>query len=253
MNYREELFKALTTGIDGVFRDKSIDALVEVCKAARKEGYNAGLEDGKISDDAFDEKVKEAYENGANDAWELAYKLEESPLDFDDGIERRDIWGYMDVEDIINQLTGAQALADLKEYEAKQKVFKVGDRVRTTGDRDRHGVELFPVGTIGEVMEVDCDGDCLVMPCEKYRAPYYYPTDALELANDVFIVGDEVYLLDKNYRGVVTAVWEHCGVKVETLTQSGKLSCDDAKDLHRTGRRFPEIAEVLKQMQEGNE
>lgn len=47
MNYREELFKALTTGIDGVFRDKSIDALVEVCRKARKEGYNAGLEDGK--------------------------------------------------------------------------------------------------------------------------------------------------------------------------------------------------------------
>ena len=47
MDYREELFKALTAGVDGVFRDKSIEALVEVCKAARKEGYNAGLEDGK--------------------------------------------------------------------------------------------------------------------------------------------------------------------------------------------------------------
>ena len=47
MDYREELFKALTAGVDGVFRDKSIDTLVEVCKAARKEGYNAGLEDGK--------------------------------------------------------------------------------------------------------------------------------------------------------------------------------------------------------------
>ena len=47
MDYREELFKALTAGVDGAFRDKSIDALVEVCRAARKEGYNAGLEDGK--------------------------------------------------------------------------------------------------------------------------------------------------------------------------------------------------------------
>ena len=34
MYYREELFKALTAGVDGVFRDKSIDALVEVCRAA---------------------------------------------------------------------------------------------------------------------------------------------------------------------------------------------------------------------------
>ena len=33
----------------------------------------------------------------------------------------------------------------------------------------------------------------------------------------------------------------------------GKLACDDAKDLHRTGRRFPEIANVLKKMQARNE
>lgn len=255
MNYREELFKALTAGVDGVFRDKSIDALVEVCRAARKEGYNAGIKDGNISDDTFAEKVKEAYENGANDAWELAYKLEESPFDFCDCIERKDIWGYGDVDDIIKRLTGAQALAKLKEYEAKLKepVFKVGDRVRTTGERDKDGIVLFPVGTIGEVMQVDCDGDYLVKAYETYQAPFYYPNDALELANDVILVGDEVYHLDANYRGVVTAVWEKSGVlKTETLTQSGKLSCSDAKDLHRTGRRFPEIANVLKQMQEGD-
>ena len=75
MDYREELFKALTTGVEGVMRDKSIDALVEVCRTARKEGYNAGFENGNIIDGTFDEKIKEAYENGANDAWELAYKL----------------------------------------------------------------------------------------------------------------------------------------------------------------------------------
>lgn len=249
MNYGEELFKALTAGVDGVFRDKSIESLVEVCKAARKEGYNAGLEDGNISDGTFDEKIKEAYENGANDAWGLAYKLEESPLDFDDGIERRDIWGYMDVEDIINQLTGAQALAKLKEYEAKMKepVFKIGDRVRTLVEKDTLGARRFPVGTIGEVTAVEGNGIEVSVDGKKW---YYHKKD-IELANDVFLVGDEVYLLDKNYRGVVTAVWEHCGVKVETLTQSGKLSCNDAPELHRTGRRFPEIANILKQMQEG--
>lgn len=250
MNVREAL--------DNIYKE-----FEKTYEEARKEGYNAGFENGNISDGTFDEKIKEAYENGANDAWELAYKLEESPLDFNDGIERKDIWGYMDVEDIINQLTGAQALAELKEYEAKLKeqkaklkeqVFKAGDRVRTTGERDRHGIELFPVGTIGEVMTVDCDGDCLVKAYETYAAPYYYPNDALELANDVILVGDEVYLLDANYHGVVTAVWEVGGVvKTERLTQSGKLACDDAKDLHRTGRRFPEIANILKQMQEGEQ
>ena len=253
MNVREAL--------DNIYKE-----FEKTYEEARKEGYNAGFENGNISDGTFDKKIKEAYENGANDAWELAYKLEESPLDFNDGIERKDIWGYMDVEDIINQLTGAQALAELREYEAKLKeqkaklkeqveqVFKTGDRVRTTGERDKDGNVLFPVGTIGEVMTVDCDGECLVKAYETYAAPYYYPYDALELANDVILVGDEVYFLDSNYHGVVTAVWDDCGVvKTERLTQSGKLACDDAKDLHRTGRRFPEIANILKQMQEGNE
>lgn len=240
MNVREAL--------DNIYKE-----FEKTYEEAKKEGYAAGLKDGNISGGTFDEKIKEAYENGANDAWELAYKLEESPLDFNDCIERKDIWGYMDVEDIIEQLTGAQALAKLKEYEAKLKeqVFKVGDRVRTTGERDKDGNVLFPVGTIGEVMQADCDGDYLVKAYETCRAPFYYPNDALELANDVILVGDEVYLLDANYHGVVTAVWDDCGVvKTESLTQSGKLACDDAKDLHRTGRRFPEIVNILKQMQE---
>ena len=204
----------------------------------------------KLISGTLAEKIKEAYENGANDAWELAYKLEESPFDFYDDIERKDIWGYMDVEDIIKQLTGAQALADLKEYEAEQKVFKVGDRVRTLVGKDKLGTERFPVGTIGEVTDFDFDGNAIEVSVDGKK--WYYHKKDIELANDVILVGDEVYFLDSNYHGVVTAVWEIGGVvKTERLTQSGKLACDDAKDLHRTGRRFPQIAEVLKQMQEG--
>lgn len=219
---------------------------------ARKEGYITGFENGNISDGTFDEKIKEAYEIGANDAWSLAYKLEESPFEFYDGVERKDIWGYMDVEDIIKQLTGAQALAKLKEYEAKMKesVFKVGDRVKTLVDKDNLGTEIFPTGTIGEVVGIN--GDSIAVEAHAATGYGYYRNDALELANDVILVGDEVYLLDANYHGVVTAVWEDFGVvKTERLTQSGKLACDDAKDLHRTGRRFPEIVNILKQMQEG--
>ena len=226
---------------------------------ARKEGHNAGFENGNISDGTFDEKIKEAYENGANDAWELVRKLIYGESDYEGAYSIKDshaIFGKLGYLQILKTYTATEAIAKVKKYEEKQKepVFKKGDRVRTTGERDREGIELFPVGTIGEVMEVDCDGDCLVMPYETYRAPYYYPADALEPANDVILVGDEVWLLDKDYHGVVTAVWDDCGVvKTESLTQSGKLACDDAKDLHRTGRRFPEIANILKQMQEVEE
>lgn len=248
MDYREELFKALTAGIEGTMRDKHIDALVEVCRAARKEGYNAGLEDGNISNGTLEEKVKEAYENGANDVWECVNKIYSK-------IDRTAIESIFGVKfyDVFEKFTASEAMAKVKEYEEKQKepVFKIGDRVEITEGHDITGLSAERVGTIGEVMEVDSDGDYLVRAYGEHSAPYYYHADALEPANDVILVGDEVYLIDKNYRGVVTAVWEHHGVKIETLTQSGKLSCTDAKDLHRTGRRFPEIVNVLKQMQEG--
>lgn len=194
------------------------------------------------------------YECGLNDAWEVAKKIVSNKGYT--GEELENIFGTSTLSRIFDTYTASEAIEMIEKYEKEQKtpVFKVGDRVRTTGERDRYGIVLFPVGTIGEVTEVDCDGGCLVKAYETYEAPYYYPANALELANDVILVGDEVWLLDKYYHGVVTAVWENFGVvKTERLTQSGKLACDDAKDLHRTGRRFPEIINILKQMQEGNE
>lgn len=243
MDYREELFKALTAGVDGVFRDKSIDALVEVCRAARKEGYNAGFENGNISDGTFDEKIKEAYENGADDVWECVNKIYSKI----DQAEVETIFGVK-YYDVFEKFTASEAMAKVKEYE-KEVEFKIGDRVEVIRQLFyTSGKMLFPVGTVGEISYINHDDTYKVRTDADWNN---YPADALKLANDVFLVGDEVYLLDKNYRGVVTAVWEHCGVKVETLTQSGKLSCTDAKDLHRTGRRFPEIGNILKQMQEG--
>jgi hypothetical protein len=223
--------------------------LVEVCRAARKEGYKSGYQDG-CNDKQHDLECD--YAKGLADAWECARSVINNEVPFE-------FWnlasGQSNLE-VFKHYSATGAIDKIKEYEEKQKepVFKVGDRVRTTGERDKDGIELFPVGTIGEVMAVDCDGDYLVKAYETYAAPYYYPNDALELANDVILVGDEVYLLDANYHGVITAVWEDCGVvKTERLTQSGRLACDDAKDLHRTGRRFPEIVNILKQMQEGEE
>lgn len=248
MDYREELFKALTTGIDGVFRDKSIDALVEVCRAAWKEGYNAGLEDGNISNGTLEEKVKEAYENGLNVAWECARKIFSMPV-----YDVNEIFPECQAN-ICEDVSALEAIERIKEYEEKQKepIIKVGDRVRTLVDKDNLGTEIFLAGTIGEVVGIN--GDLIAVESYDTTGYRYYRADTLEPANNVILVGDEVWLLNKDYYGVVTAVWDDCGVvKTERLTQSGKLACDDAKDLHRTGRRFPEIANVLKQMQEGKE
>lgn len=248
MNYREELFKALTAGVDGVFRDKSIDALVEVCRAARKEGYKSGYQDG-CNDKQHDLECD--YAKGLADAWECARSVINNEVPFE-------FWnlasGQSNLE-VFKHYSATGAIDKIKEYEEKQKepVFKIGDRVETLVAKDSLGTEIFPVGTIGEVVGIN--GNSIAVQADVATGCYgYYHADALELANDVIIVGDEVYLLDANYHGVVTAVWEVGGVvKTERLTQSGKLACDDAKDLHRTGRRFPEIANVLKKMQEGNE
>lgn len=198
------------------------------------------------------QKIIEAikYECGLNDAWEVAKKIVSNKGYT--GKELENIFGTSTLSRIFDTYTASKAIEMIEKYEKEQKtpVFKVGDRVRTLIDKYRTGTELFPVGTIGEV--VDIYGNSIAVNADGKT--WYYRKDDLELANDVILVGDEVYLLDANYHGVVTAVWENFGVvKTERLTQSGKLACDDAKDLHRTGRRFPEIANVLKQMQEGNE
>lgn len=72
--------------------------------------------------------------------------------------------------------------------------------------------------------------------------------------DDEIKVGDEIYSLDKNYRSVVTAIFDTCrGVTAVFFTQNGKLAGELLENLHKTGRHFPQIAEVLKQMQEGKE
>lgn len=63
-------------------------------------------------------------------------------------------------------------------------------------------------------------------------------------------VGDEIYILDKNYLSVVTSIYEVNGNKnAVCITQNGKWNIGPISDLHKTGRHFPEIEEVLKKMQ----
>jgi hypothetical protein len=217
------------------------------------EVYECGYEEGRKNrciEEEFQNTNK--YEDGLNDAWEAAKKI--VCTDGYNWTELENMFNSRTLSKIFNTCTASEAIEKVKEYEErlKEPVFKVGDRVRTLIDKDSMGVELFPVGTIGEVTDVSVDGNAIEVNADGKK--WYYLKKDIELANDVIIVGDEVYCLDANYHGVVTAVWEDCGVvKTERLTQSGKLACDDAKDLHRTGRRFPEIANILKQMQEGNE
>ena len=70
-----------------------------------------------------------------------------------------------------------------------------------------------------------------------------------------FKVGDEVYLIDSNHPRVVTCIFTEngCYTKAVQVTESGKWVVDEIRNLHKTGRTFPQIAEVLKRLQEGEE
>lgn len=62
-------------------------------------------------------------------------------------------------------------------------------------------------------------------------------------------VGDEVYLLDENHPRVVTNVFDDGGrTRAVQISENGKWVVDDVKELHRTGKHFDQIAEVLKEM-----
>jgi hypothetical protein len=84
---------------------------------------------------------------------------------------------------------------------------------------------------------------------EKLRA--YEEKKKQEKDNKIH-VGDEVYLLDVNYLSIVTSIDDYYGVEKATcITQNGKWYVNTISELHKTGRHFPEIAEVLKKLQEG--
>ena len=83
--------------------------------------------------------------------------------------------------------------------------------------------------------------DCTASECiEKIRA-----YEEKKKAEQEIKVGDEVYFCDKQNLRVVTAICENTAVQ---FTSCGKWCVNDISELHKTGRHFPEIAEIMKKM-----
>ena len=64
-------------------------------------------------------------------------------------------------------------------------------------------------------------------------------------------VGDEVYIIMENYPSVVTCVFSENGLdnpKAVHITGSGRYAVTLCNQLHKTGRHFDCIAEVLEQL-----
>lgn len=119
------------------YKEEIINALADVCKRARKEGYEEGLKRGEDIEQANaaetkKEVAKQNYERGLNDAWECARKigkvnwltLKQIGFEIKDK-EKNPSW------DVVMEYSASEAITKIKEYEEKQTddKIKVGDEV----------------------------------------------------------------------------------------------------------------------------
>lgn len=76
----------------------------------------------------------------------------------------------------------------------------------------------------------------------------YKATEKMELEEDKIGIGDEV--IDKNewgIRGIVTEISERC---ISIVENDGSVSRWKKDEFNKTGRHYPQIEEMLKQMKE---
>lgn len=119
-------------------------------------------------------------------------------------------------------------------WEAARKIVEMGEYDRKYVVFDRLG-----------------DGE---FPFKKYSASEAI-TRIKEYENHIE-VGDEVYTIYDDAPRVVVSIFNEDATgekRVVSVSISGIISNLYAEELRKTGRHFPQIQEVLKQMQEGNE
>ena len=163
-----------------------------------------------------------SYMRGLNDAWECAKKIYDMEPE-----EYLAIFGKDPNSKYLVDLNAAEAVQKLKEYEEKQKC-------KTCGHYPPNGIS--------------CNGICI--KCEDGNM--YKPKQTDEIK-----VGDEVVLNDKSSyageRGIIIAV-DESQYPFHALLNNGDTEWLPQGAIDRkTYRNFPQIAEILKQMQEGKE
>lgn len=103
-------------------KDKAInDAMVSIENRVRhvyNQGYSDGLADGNINSGLFADKVREAYNNGLEEAWECARKI------LFDGSLSRDILTELGADSfsgVIHKCSASEAIEKIKKYEEQKK------------------------------------------------------------------------------------------------------------------------------------
>ena len=220
----------------------------------RIKGFNSLVfdENGLDKLEKYKNREENDYQRGLEDAWKVAKRIvcevERGGLKDD---ELQLIFNTRYTDSVLENYSPSVAIEKIKMYEEQKKdEVKVGNRVRTIKDIDKDGHSLFPVGTIGVISKIDDNG---VYPyrIDAYDDFWWYSRDMFEVIKDDEInVGDEVYILDRNHPYIVTSV-DSLGY-ISFFSQNGKWGGEHKSKLKKTGRHFPQIAEVLKQMQEAD-
>lgn len=103
-------------------KDKAIhdamDSIENHVKDVYNQGYSDGLADGNINIGIFADRIREAYNNGLEDAWECARKLL-----FDSSLPR-DILTELGADSfcgVIQKCSASEAIEKIKEYEEQKK------------------------------------------------------------------------------------------------------------------------------------
>jgi hypothetical protein len=161
----------------------------ESVKAAYLKGYKNGLNGGNINDGTFAAKVREAYNNGLNDAEKAIHLLCLAP---DDGglsceeLER--IFEYATISDILKRYTINEIAIRIKEYENRQKKaddeIHVGDEIYQTNSTHKYIVTAFLDN--GGIFVLGDDGFTVVFTRDEiHKTGRNYPIKAIlkELGN----------------------------------------------------------------------
>ena len=219
------------------YREEILNALADVCKRAREEGYEEGyVTNFPTQEDAIDLLQKTGWleehdkilteserKNGMNLAWECARKIAEREDDM------RNCFHDVSPAEVFSKYSASEAMAKIKAYEEKQK--QTQKRCSNCGHSyiDKDGDRLCDIGG-------RCGG--------IYAKWTPKQTDEIK-------VGDEVV----DTVGFVSVV---TNAKLQGSTNMVALLGNDFETvqifpidlLKKTGRHFPQIEEVLKQLKE---
>lgn len=108
------------------YKEEIINALTNVCKRARREGYEEADSNQRAN-------AIYAYERGLDDAWECARKIIDSATSVEGCEWFEEIFGKGTITNIFKEYSASEIIVKIKEYEEKQKQtddeIKVGDEV----------------------------------------------------------------------------------------------------------------------------